>query len=248
MAPRKSEKPIQTAPKRSSDSHFNQMSRLNSWNGNSVYPSNSQPNTSVIGQPRFNCNTVLGKVTSSKMVLFLVGFILCGIPLAVFVTLCVCLNMGPNAFFNLLLSNLCLIALASYVFFSVTLPMECYSYTTLTESYRSYLTFSGCCSTPYDSVSYIPSGWYRISGAAGTQLLTTPVSSIDICGAPYGGYFNGTLPTTAGASVTGTFCFYTGSPCSFSVAPITAINCNGYYVFYLISLSVGLKYRYCSTS
>ncbi|CAF3315197.1 unnamed protein product [Rotaria socialis] len=53
MAPRKSEKPIQTAPKRSSDSHFNQMSRLNSWNGNSVYPSNSQPNTSVIGQPRF---------------------------------------------------------------------------------------------------------------------------------------------------------------------------------------------------
>ncbi|CAM4907331.1 unnamed protein product [Rotaria socialis] len=160
----------------------------------------------------------------------------------------VCLNMGPNAFFNLLLSNLCLIALASYVFFSVTLPMECYSYTTLTESYRNYLTFSGCCSTPYDSVSYIPSGWYRISGAAGTQLLTTPVSSIDICGAPYGGYFNGTLPTTAGASVTGTFCFYTGSPCSFSVAPITAINCNGYYVFYLISLSVGLKYRYCSTS
>ncbi|CAF3756217.1 unnamed protein product [Rotaria socialis] len=245
MAPRKSEKPIQTAPKRSSDSHFNQMSRLNSWNGNSVYPSNSQPNTSVIGQRRFKSldssqlvrsntgrNNEMNKTTTTTTNS----------------EFNVCLNMGPNAFFNMLLSNLCLIALASYVFFSVTLPMECYSYTTLTESYRNYLTFSGCCSTPYDSVSYIPSGWYRISGAAGTQLLTTPVSSIDICGAPYGGYFNGTLPTTAGASVTGTFCFYTGSPCSFSVAPITAINCNGYYVFYLISLSVGSKYRYCSTS
>ncbi|CAF4198757.1 unnamed protein product [Rotaria magnacalcarata] len=251
ITPRKSENPVQTVPKQSSDSHFNQISRLNS--------SNSQPNT-YIGQPpfkpldisqsirsnaarnneinktkntnsEFNCNKILRKVTSSKMIFFMVGFILCAIPLAVFVTLCVCLNMGANAF------STCF-----------TLPIECYSYTTLTESYRNYQTFSGCCWTPYDTVSSLPSGWYRISGSAGTALLTTPIYSMNICGASYGGYFNGTLPTTTGGSATGTFCFYTGSPCSYPVAPITAINCNGYYVFYLISPSTGSSYRYCSTN
>ncbi|CAF4200834.1 unnamed protein product, partial [Rotaria magnacalcarata] len=217
ITPRKSENPVQTVPKQSSDSHFNQISRLNS--------SNSQPNT-YIGQPPFKPldisqsirsnaarNNEINKTTNTNS------------------EFNVCLNMGANAF------STCF-----------TLPIECYSYTTLTESYRNYQTFSGCCWTPYDTVSSLPSGWYRISGSTGTALLTTPIYSMNICGASYGGYFNGTLPTTAGGSATGTFCFYTGSPCSYPVAPITAINCNGYYVFYLISPSTGSSYRYCSTN
>ena len=130
---------------------------------------------------------------------------------------------------------------------SSSLPIQCYAYASTTDSYRNYQNGYGCCPGYYDTASYLPSGWYRISGSAGTQLYTNPITTTGVCGSSYGGYFNGTLPTTAGAITTGNVCFYTGAMCGYSLSPISAINCNGYYVFYLISTSSS-SYRYCSTN
>ncbi|CAF5025437.1 unnamed protein product, partial [Rotaria socialis] len=106
-----------------------------------------------------------------------------------------------------------------YFIFAATLPTQCYAYTTINDAYRNYVNGYGCCYTPFDTISYIASGWYRITGSAGSKLLTTAVTTTSICGASYPGYFNGTLPATAGTSVSGTVCFYTGAVCAYSLAP-----------------------------
>jgi hypothetical protein len=129
---------------------------------------------------------------------------------------------------------------------SGTLPVQCYAYASLTDSYRNIQNGYSCCQLPYDTASYLPGGWYRVSGSAGTQLVASPVSTTGTCGASYPGYFNGTLPSTAGALTTGNACFYTGTPCGYSISPISVINCNGFYIYYLLP-TTNLDYKYCTT-
>ncbi|CAF4908100.1 unnamed protein product [Rotaria socialis] len=179
-------------------------------------------------------NKVLGNKPSSKMVCFLVAFIVCGIPLTVFVTLWMTSR-----------STSTITSTATTA--SVSLPIQCYTYSTLTEVYRNYQNGYACCWSPYDTSPSLTPGWYRFTGSAGSSILTTPVLTTNACGTSYPGYFNGTLPSTVGASVTGTVCFYTGTSCGYSLAPITAVNCSGYYVFYLLPV-VNSNYRYCSTA
>jgi hypothetical protein len=86
-------------------------------------------------------------------------------------------------------------------------------------------------------------------GNGGTQLITTQLSKTNICGATYPGWWNGTLPMIAGTTNVGNICFYNGaSSCADPHSPISATNCSGYYVFYLIPISCCSQYRYCTTS
>ncbi|CAF1619458.1 unnamed protein product [Rotaria magnacalcarata] len=269
--PQNLEYPLQLAPRNWSEPPSNQMSRLSNWNANSGYPSNSQSN--IMGQPQYRpsdqnqlvrmnawegstmgkpneinkptdagspltCQKVLAKVTSSKILFLMTGFIVCGIPLAVFVTLWVSSRST---------STTTTISTVTAATVSVSLPIQCYTYSTLSESYRNYQNGYACCYAPYDTSPSLTPGWYRFTGSAGSSILTTPVLTTSTCGISYPGYFNGTLPSTVGASVTGTACFYTGTPCGYSLAPITAVNCNGYYIFYLLPV-VNSNYRYCSTT
>jgi hypothetical protein len=59
---------------------------------------------------------------------------------------------------------------------SGTLPVQCYAYASLTDAYRNLQNNYACCWSPYDYVSSLPGGWYRISGSAGTQLVTSPIN------------------------------------------------------------------------
>ena len=139
------------------------------------------------------------------------------------------------------------IPLVSNATVSISLPVQCYAYGTLNDLYRNYANGYSCCQSPYDTSPTITSGWYRVSGSAGTQLYTTAVNSYFACGAFYPGYFNGTVPSTAGAYSTGNVCFYTGTACGYSLSPIVVFNCNGYYVYYLISTS-STSYKYCTAN
>ena len=130
---------------------------------------------------------------------------------------------------------------------SGTLPVQCYAYASLTDAYRNLQNNYACCWGPYDYASSLPGGWYRVSGSAGTQLVTSPINYMNTCGSDYPGYFNGTLPSTAGALTTGNVCFYTGSACGYSISPISVINCNGYYIYYL-SPTPNSNYKYCTTN
>ena len=128
---------------------------------------------------------------------------------------------------------------------SVSLPTQCYAYGSLTDVYRRYSNGYSCCYSPYDDSSTLPSGWYRISGSAGTELYSSVITTTSRCGASYPGYFNGTFPSTAGALSTGNVCFYTGSTCGYSLSPISVLNCSGFYIFYLRSTS-STSYKYCT--
>lgn len=128
-------------------------------------------------------------------------------------------------------------------FISGTLPNQCYNYSILSDTYRNYASTYGCCWGPYDNV--ISSAWYRITSSAGSQLLTTTLSSTSDCGASFPGYYTGIFPTTAGSVVTGSVCFYTGVTCGYTISNIQVTNCNLYYVFYLKPTG-STSYKYCT--
>ena len=137
--------------------------------------------------------------------------------------------------------------LSSFIGSSVStttmLPIQCFTYTTHTDSTRrhTHQSYSG------DDRSLI-TGWYRFTGNGGTQLITTQLSQTTICGTTYPGWWNGTLPMIAGTTTAGNVCFYDGSSsCVNSLSPISATNCSGYYVFYLLPTPC-CSYRYCTTS
>lgn len=128
-----------------------------------------------------------------------------------------------------------------------SLPSQCTTYGTISDNYR-VVTYTSCGSSVCDSFN----SWYRISGAAGTQLATSPVSQTS-CGSYYPAWFNGSLPTVPGTTTSGVGCvYYNGNICfsSYSTYPVLATNCNGFYVFYLPSLTCiccSCNYpRYCT--
>ena len=146
----------------------------------------------------------------------------------------------------------CWIFLTVYniLFFSannpVVLPSQCSSYTTTTDPIRNVASTYGSCTCPCDT-SLSP-GWYRFSGAAGTRLSTFP-SNTGTCSASYPGWFNGSLPTTVGASTNGNMCFSNSGNICYTLTSannIMVTNCGDYYVFFLTTLS-SCSYRYCTT-
>ncbi|CAF4964643.1 unnamed protein product, partial [Rotaria socialis] len=97
-----SEYPLQLAPKNWQEPPYNQMSRLsqpqyrpsdqnqlvrmNAWEDSTMGKPN-EINKPTNANSTLTCQKLLAKVTSSKMLFLMTGFIVCGIPLAVFVTL-----------------------------------------------------------------------------------------------------------------------------------------------------------------
>ncbi|CAF1458998.1 unnamed protein product [Adineta steineri] len=247
-----------------------QMVRSNGWEPTLTSNNNNKTNPSPDSNSRFSFSKLCAKLTSTKMLFFMVGFILCAVPLAVMTTLWLNARSSSTATTTVasvtgnsiilasvhdkitdLTISLNLLRSLFYIFLvsntSVSLPIQCYAYSTLSDYSRNYQNGYSCCYTPYDIISYMSAGWFRITSSAGTQLVTTAISTIGACGSSYPGYFNGTLPTTAGSMTTGNVCFYTGVSCGYSLSPISVINCNGYYVFYLIPTS-STSYRYCTTN
>ena len=131
---------------------------------------------------------------------------------------------------------------------SAGLPAQCSSsvHTQITDPTRLVTnTAGGCC--PNDCS--LTSTWYRISGAAGTRLATSPVSS-GFCGASAPIWFNGTLPTTVGATASGVGCANSGGNLcapSLSSSLVLATNCGSYFVFYLTWTPSCSWNRYCTT-
>ena len=127
---------------------------------------------------------------------------------------------------------------------TLILPAQCFAYTSSTDSTRLHTYTSSCCSADHG----LTSGWYRFSGDGGNRLVNTQLTSMGICGTTYPGWWNGTLPMKAGSTNVGNVCFYDGRECANPLSPISATNCSGYYVFYLVTLPCCSSYRYCTTS
>ncbi|CAF5100343.1 unnamed protein product, partial [Rotaria sp. Silwood1] len=125
----------------------------------------------------------------------LIGLVVCGVPLAIMATL-YAQTESTNTTSG-----------TSNTASSTTLPSQCSSYTTISDATRNVgysSSFSSCDSS-------LTAGWYRFVSPAGTQLATSAVNS-GYCGANYGTWFNGSLPTTVGGMSGGFACsYYSGS-------------------------------------
>jgi hypothetical protein len=125
---------------------------------------------------------------------------------------------------------------------ATVVPTQCFSYKTDDDSTRLYTYRSSCCGADYS----LTAGWYRFTGGGGTRLVTRQLSTTNICGTSYPGWWNGTLPIMTGATTVGNVCFFDGGSCSNPLSPIIATNCDSYYVFYLVPAPCCSSYRYCT--
>ncbi|CAF0788282.1 unnamed protein product [Adineta steineri] len=115
-----------------------------------------------------------------------VGLCICGVPLAVMTTLYLQQKSQTQTCSN---SNG-----TTGTSSSSSLPSQCSAYTTISDVTR--LT---TCTGTYNYDCGWTAGWYRFSGSGGTQLATTPSSTLYCC-TQYPGWFNGTLPSTSGTT------------------------------------------------
>ncbi|CAF4094670.1 unnamed protein product [Rotaria sordida] len=162
-------------------------------------------------------------VTTKCIMSLLIGFIICGIPLAVMSALYAQKKTSSSSSSDSSSS-------------SVSLPSQCTSYIANSDSTR-LTTYTSCINCFSDTSGTFTTGWYRFMNT-GTRLATTP-PSYGSCGVSYPAWYNGTFPSTAGSSVTGTVCVqWSGNLCHSSyITTISVTNCNGYYVFYLIPMT-----------
>ena len=104
-------------------------------------------------------------------------------------------------------------------------------------------------SDTHTSPDWKGSGWYKISGSAGSQLPEQPIDPFH-CGSYQPGWLNGNHPTDIGEGVDSEVCFnYAGSTCSHRVG-ISIIKClssdGGEYYLYFLKNTPACNLRYCT--
>jgi hypothetical protein len=126
---------------------------------------------------------------------------------------------------------------------TVVLPSQCSSYTSITDATRlaTYSTVSSGCDSP-GNLGSLP-GWFRFSGSGGTALVNYVVA-ISHCNTDAPGWYTGSNPAV-GSTTSGTVCFNWSSNSCYWSSSIQVTNCNGYYVYYLVSTSA-CSLRYCT--
>ncbi|CAF1216635.1 unnamed protein product [Rotaria sp. Silwood1] len=122
-------------------------------------------NSSISENDSASCKKYL---TTQCIISFLIGFIICGIPLAVMSASYAQKTALPNSSSS---SN------------SVNLPSQCTSYITNLDSIR-LTTFTSCTGCMLDTSPSFTTGWYRFIDPASTRLATMSASS-GSCGASY---------------------------------------------------------------
>ena len=131
--------------------------------------------------------------------------------------------------------------------FSITINFsadDCSNYSTLSDADRKRTHV-----TPQNSEGvcddWLPEGWYRFVGAAGTKMPTTRVPAYR-CGTDFSGWLNGAHPTVEDGEVQRNVCFsHRSTGCKYSTA-IFVKTCGSYYIYKLFK-PVSCFTRYCGT-
>ena len=127
---------------------------------------------------------------------------------------------------------------------STSLPVQCSSYMLITDGTR-HASQTGLGACDQSLFSSIPT-WVRFDVAAGTMLATCQLDAGG-CNANAPGWYSGIYPSQAGQTTNGTVCYtwyLPTHPCFWSNS-ISITNCNGYYVFALVS-PPACNLRYCT--
>ena len=104
---------------------------------------------------------------------------------------------------------------------------DCSDYNTLNERDRAADYFS------YNTLkcdAYLPSGWYRLAGRAGTVMPTHCVPKMH-CGTLSPGWLNGKHPTEGEGVVQRMVCFTKDKDCCHWYSLVLVKNCSGFMVY-----------------
>ena len=124
----------------------------------------------------------------------------------------------------------------------VMLPAECTTAVPLDDATRN-VNFNGGSACDNGLVA----GWYRMVGASGTRMPTSPPPDT-FCGTDAPGWLNGIEPAFGQGAMDRQMCFsYSGNSCTWS-EPGKVTNCGGYFVYFLNPVSWGCNGRYCGTN
>ncbi|CAF2525336.1 unnamed protein product [Rotaria sp. Silwood2] len=122
----------------------------------------------------------------------------------------------------------------------------CSSYTVVNDPSRNIATsgIGGACDNGPLFNTSIGGRWIRFMGTGGTIIpLTSP--GVNHCGAFLSGWFNGTLPSKIETIVSGNICFTTFISACLFFWPISVVNCNSFYVYFLPPSNF-CNLRYCT--
>lgn len=124
----------------------------------------------------------------------------------------------------------------------ITLPSQCYTYSTINDPSRSVTADVG--SNQCDA-SFTPDNtWYRFVGNGGTQIPTTSTPP-NQCGTQVTGWYAGSMPAISETVNNGQVCFaWNNNPCRWSNT-IGVTNCGSFYV-YRLTLPPVCAARYCT--
>jgi len=126
-------------------------------------------------------------------------------------------------------------------------PAQCHKYNELNSSTRKLTssTTSSYCDKSSHSRDWKGTGWYRVTGGAGTQLADTQVASRH-CGTQATGYLTGGHPSVEEGEVTRTVNFnWDGKPASWTKT-VRVTNCGSYYVYHLVDVGGVCDLGYCT--
>ena len=130
------------------------------------------------------------------------------------------------------------------LFVSLLLGDECTDYNTLSARDRAADYFS------YNTLkcdAYLPSGWYRLAGRAGTVMPTHCVPKMH-CGTLSPGWLNGKHPTEGEGVVQRMVCFTKDNDCCHWYSLVLVKNCSGFMVYKFGPFPTGVdscSLRYC---
>ena len=128
---------------------------------------------------------------------------------------------------------------------------ECFNHSYLEDSVRGQGFYNGYYGY-YQCDNYLPFGWYRFRGAAGTQMPTKCVGK-NRCSSHAPGWLNASHPSVEDGIVIAKVCFHWSSGCCTWSTYIRVRNCSGFYVYELRPPPAcwlrycgngGCKYRY----
>ena len=127
-----------------------------------------------------------------------------------------------------------------------SLPWQCLEHNMMSSAtrrstYTASITSCDHAGGSNTSSDWVGTGWYRVTGEAGTKLFESPVRS-DRCGGSSPGWLTGGHPTVAEGEVTRTAKFASTS----HTTSIKVINCNTHYV-YLLEKVPACNMVYCTT-
>lgn len=130
--------------------------------------------------------------------------------------------------------------LNSIFFFAFTASVKCSNYLILNTADR-LVNYSATADKCDDTLDF--NRWYRITGAAGTQLPEKQVP-FRRCGARYPGWMEGVHPTVEDGVVSRNVCFVLGSTKCRWRLKIKVKNCGEFFV-YKLAAPVYCDQRYC---